>query len=194
MAFLELLQSFENTEVVADIVRAELQNKNSFTHRITFSYTKADKGQLFAKKIMDYINSNEYFDGLIETYRENATDRIEENKTLVKQVDEIITNYSKTITQNNSSSGTDRIVLDNQERVDITGLLKLKSVLIKEIESKKIELKNRTEIIKVVNFGKTQEDRKSFFGKEVILIPLILLGLFFLYSFVKYLNKKSREL
>ena len=194
MAFLELLQSFENTEVVADIVRAELQNKNSFTHRITFSYTKADKGQLSAKKIMDYINSNEYFDGLIETYRENATDRIEENKTLVKQVDEIITNYSKTITQNNSSSGTDRIVLDNQERVDITGLLKLKSVLIKEIESKKIELKNRTEIIKVVNFGKTQEDRKSFFGKEVILIPLILLGLFFLYSFVKYLNKKSREL
>ena len=113
---------------------------------------------------------------------------------MVKQVDEIIVNYSKTIAQNNSSSSTDRIVLDNQERIDITGLLKLKSVLIKEIESKKIELKNRTEIIRVVNFGETQEDKKSFFGKEIVLIPLILLGLFFLYSFVKYLNRKSSEL
>ena len=193
MKFLELLQNFD-AESVAGIVRAELQNKTSYTHRITFNYSKANNGQLFAEKVMDYINSNEYFDGLIEIYRENATSRIEENKKLLKQVDEIIVNYSKTIAQNNSSSSTDRIVLDNQERIDITGLLKLKSFLIKEIESKKIELKNRTEIIRVVNFGKTQEDRKSFFGKEVILIPLILLGLFFLYSFLKYLNRKSSEL
>ena len=117
MKFLELLQNFD-AESVAGIVRAELQNKTSYTHRITFNYSKANNGQLFAEKVMDYINSNEYFDGLIEIYRENATSRIEENKKLLKQVDEIIVNYSKTIAQNNSSSGTDRIVLDNQERID----------------------------------------------------------------------------
>ncbi len=36
--YLELLQSFENTESISDIVRAELQNKSSFNHRITFLY------------------------------------------------------------------------------------------------------------------------------------------------------------
>lgn len=193
MKFLELLQSFD-AESVAGIVRAELQNKTSYTHRITFNYSKANNGQLFAKKIMDYINSNEYFDGLIEIYRENATSRIEENKKLLKQVDEIIFNYSKKMAQQDNSSGNERIILDNQETVNITGLFSLKNSLIGGIEAKKIELKERVETIKVLNFGKTQEVRKRFFGKEIVLIPLILLGLFFLYSFLKYLNRKSSEL
>ena len=34
LQYLELLQSFENTDAIADIVRAELQNKSSFNHRI----------------------------------------------------------------------------------------------------------------------------------------------------------------
>ena len=38
MKYLELLQSFGNTNAIGDIVRAELQNKSSFNHRITFYF------------------------------------------------------------------------------------------------------------------------------------------------------------
>ncbi len=192
MKFLELLQSFENTDAVADIVRAELQNKSSFNHRITFFYKDASKGKLFAEKVMAYINTNEYFDGLIEIYRENAESRIVENKSLLEQVDELVVNYARKMVQSDNNIGTDRIVLDNQERIDITGLFRLKNSLIQDIESKKLELKQRTEVIKVINFGKTQEVQKSVYGKNIVLFPLLFLGFFFLVSFLLFLNRKSK--
>ncbi len=69
----------------------------------------------------------------------------------------------------------------------------LKNSLIQDIESKKIELEDRTEVIKVINFGKSQPVRKSFFGKAIVIIPIGLIGLFFLASFLRYLNKKALE-
>ncbi|MDT0606251.1 hypothetical protein [Croceitalea rosinachiae] len=194
MKFLELLQSFENTDAVTDIVRAELQNKSSFNHRITFFYKNAENGKIFAQKVMEYINSNDYFGGLIEIYRENAQTRITENKALLKQVDELISNYSKQMAQKGVLSGSERIVLDNQERINITGLFTLKNNLIKDIEAKKIELKQRTEAIKLLNFGRSQEVQKSVFGKTIVLIPLTLLAGFFIASVLIFLNKKSKEI
>ena len=194
MKYLELLQSFENTEAIADIVRAELQNKSSFNHRITFFYKDAEAGQQFAKGIMAYINTNAYFDGLITVYRENATSRIAEDKQLLKQVDEIITNYATKMAENDGMVGNDRIVLDNQETVNITGLFSLKNSLIQDIESKKLELEQRTDTIKIINFGKPQQVQKAFFGKNIVLTPLMFIGFFFLVSIIKYLNKKSSEL
>ncbi len=192
--YLELLQSFDDTEAIADIVRAELQNKSSYNHRISFFYKDAELGEDFSKKVMQYINNNTYFDGLLDIYRANASSRIEQNMRLLNQVDEIIANYSNKIKQRDDSLGNDRIVLDNQETVDITGLFDLKNSLIEDIESKKIELEQRTEAVRVINFGKTQQITKSFFGKNIVIIPLLLVGLFFLLSILKYLNRKSKEI
>ncbi|MGB5820722.1 MAG: hypothetical protein WBG90_14650 [Saonia sp.] len=192
--YLELLQSFGNTIGIQDIVRAELLNKSSLNHRITIYYKDANKGQEFARKIMAYINDNAYFDELVEVYRANAVSRIAENKVLLQQVDGIIANYSKKMAQEDAKIGNDRIVLDNQEQIDITGLFTYKNNLIRDIEIKKLELQEQKEAISVINFGRPQQVQKSFFGKHIILLPSILIGLFFLVSIVKYLNKKATEM
>ncbi|WP_394974407.1 hypothetical protein [uncultured Croceitalea sp.] len=192
--YLELLQSFENTEAISDILRAELQNKSSFNHRVTFCYEDSAFGQSFAKAIIDYLNTNEYFEGLTAIYKTNAESRIEENKILLKQVDNLIANYSKKMVQEDELSGNQRIVLDNQEKLNITGLFNLKNDLIKDIEAKNIELQKQTDPIKVINFGKTQVVQKSVFGQSLVLVPLVLLGIFFLISTIKYLNTKAAEI
>ncbi|MDO1512933.1 hypothetical protein Q2T41_09730 [Maribacter confluentis] len=194
LQYLELLQSFENTDAIADIVRAELQNKSSFNHRITFYYKNHETGQEFASKVLIYINSSKYFDDLRQTYTSNAAERIEKNKVLLEQVDEIISNYSKKMLEQQGGSATDRIVVDNQETLNITGLFNLKNELIRDIETKKIELIQSAEVVRVINFGKPQQVRKSFLSKKIVMIPLILLGLFFLISILKYLDLKSKEL
>lgn len=192
--YLELLQSFENTDAISDIVRAELQNKSSFNHRITIFYENSKFGKEFSGKVMEYLNSNKYFNRLLEIYLANSTERIEQNKKLLNQVDEIIANYSKKMTVENSNSGNDRIVLDNQETVNITGLFDLKNELIKDIETKNLELLHNTEAIKIINFGKAQQVKKSFFGKNIVLLPSIFVGLFFIISFLGYLNKKATKI
>jgi hypothetical protein len=192
LQFLELLQSFENIDAISDIVRAELQNKSSFYHRITFFYKNVEKGSDFANRIMSYINSNKYFDGLLRVYRGNAMNRIEQNQVLLNQVDEIIKNYTNTLASKKESSLGERIILDNQEQVNIADLFEYKNLLIRDIETKKIELEERTNPVSLINFGKSQQVQKSFFAKKIFLVPSILLGMFFTFSLLRYLNKKSK--
>jgi len=66
--------------------------------------------------------------------------------------------------------------------------------LIRDIETKKIDLQENTDAINVINFGKSQQVIKAFFGKSIVLIPLILISLFFVISFLKYLNRKATEI
>lgn len=194
MKYLELLQSFENTDAIADIVRAELQNKSSFNHRITFYFKNVQLGKQFANQVLGYINSNPYFERLIEVNRSNAESRIEQNQILLKQVDEIILNYTSGLAAKANTAVSDRIVLDTQEQVNIADLFEYKNRLIRDIEMKKLELEEQKEPVNIINFGKTQVVHKSFFGKNIILIPLVLVSLFFLISFLEYLNRKSKEL
>ncbi|WP_339652769.1 hypothetical protein [uncultured Maribacter sp.] len=194
LQYLELLQSFENTDAIDDIVRAELQNKSSFNQRITFYYRKVELGKIFAKKVMEYINTNPYFNGLIEISRANANSRIEENQILLKQVDEIIKNYTSSLASKGNSLDGDRIVLDNQEQVNIADLFEYKNQLIRDTEIKRLELVEQTSPIGIINFGKPQEVQKSFLNKNIILIPIMFILLFFIVSAIIYLNKKSKEL
>ena len=106
----------------------------------------------------------------------------------------IIENYTNSLAAEKNSSLNERIVLDNQEQVNIADIFEYKTLLIRDIESKKLELVERIEPISTVNFGKSQVVQKSFFGKNIVLIPITLLLGFFFISFLNYLNKKAKEL
>ena len=191
--YLELLQSFENTDAIADIVRAELENKSSFNHRITFYYKNSNFGKEFSEKILTYINTNKYFNNLLEVYRSNAKGRIVEDEKLLKQVDEIITNYTNGLVNEANNTITERIVLDNQEQVNIADIFEYKTGLIRDIEVKKLELQERLVPVSIINMGQPQVEQKSFFGKSIVLIPIIFISVFFILSALVYLNKKSKS-
>ncbi|WP_036150912.1 hypothetical protein [Maribacter forsetii] len=194
LKYLELLQSFENTDAIADIVRAELQNKSSFNHRITFYYKNADFGREFAQKILNYINTNTYFNRLLEVHKGNAKARILEDQKLLAQVDQIITNYTTGLASKESSSSNDRIVLDNQDQVNIADVFEYKTGLIRDIETKKLELEERTVPVSIINLGQPQVEQKSFFGESLVLIPIIFVSVFFILSALVYLNRKSKSI
>jgi hypothetical protein len=193
MAYLELLQNFENNRAVSEIIREELQNKSSFNHKITFFYKDRKTGEGLAQKAMAYINANPYYNEKVQIYTENAKERIAKNQELLTQADQIINNYSSKLTSKPEAKATERIVLDNEEQVDITELLQYKNALIRDIEIKKLELLEQSATAMVINFGKPQIVQKSLFGKNIVLIPLVLVGLFFLFSFLRYLNNKSEN-
>ena len=192
--YLELLQSFENTDAIADLVRAELQNKSSFNHRITFYYKNPANGKIFAEKVLNYINTNSYFNSLLEVYRNNAIARIKEDEKILIQIDEIIANYTKGLASKENSSSNDKIILDNQEQVNIADIFEYKTGLIRDIEAKKLELQERVVPVSIINLGQNQVERKSFFGKSIVLIPVIFIVLFFITSVLIYFNRKAKEL
>lgn len=194
LKYLELLKGLEISSSVSDVVRAEILSRNSLNHKITFSYKNGTDGYASAQKLMKYINSNPYFTELIAVYSENATKRIKENNDLIKQLNELITQYGENLAAAKNQPNDNRIILDGEEELDIRSLFDLKNSLIRDIEVKKVELKTRENAIKVINFGKPQEVQYSFFARTPVLLPLFFVGVFFLWSLLKYLNEKASKL
>nr|WP_298923424.1 hypothetical protein [uncultured Allomuricauda sp.] len=194
LEYLELLEKFQANEEFLDFIKSELSNKSTLNHRIIFLFKNPSEGKLFAQKVMEYINSNGYFKELAITSNQNALERIKRNETFIKQIDELISIYSQSFNNQSSQTIDGRIVMDNTEKINVTGLFALKNQLIQGIERKKIEVKEQREAINIVNFGRTQQVIKPLFGEIVVLIPLIFVFAFFLWTCLGYLNKKAVEL
>lgn len=193
LQYLEVLQKLEKTDLISDILREEVLNQTELNHRITFQYKNAG-GDKVARKLMDYINSNDYFKELVLIQATNSKERIRKNEVLIAQIDTIIQKYSTNLTKQQGTLGTGQVLLQNEEKVNVAALLSLKTELIKDIEDRKIELSELTNPIGIINFGTPHQVSKAFFSKKIILIPIILLVGFFLFSFLQYLNKKATEM
>ena len=193
MDYLELLQKFENTAIISDVLRAEILEKTPLNHRIVLTYKNNKNGLELAEAIIEYINANQFFAELNRTNLENARERIEENKVLVEQIDQLISNYTDKMAESSPAMGEGKIVLDTEERMDIAALFEMKNILIRDTERKKLELIEQKDPITIINFGRPQQVNRSFFTRKIVQIPLLLIGLFLLLDAIRYLNKKSSE-
>lgn len=194
MKYLEVLENFKDESFVIDILRSELSEKSVVNHKITFSYKDAAKGPVIVEKLMRYINTNRYFNDLKDVYAENAKSRMEKNTLLIKQIDTLVSNYSKGLLAEKQKSGTGVVYMEKENTLNVPSLLNLKDNLLKEIEDKRLELAQQTGVLSILNFGKTQQVSKSFFNQTYFLIPTILVVGFILLSFFKYLERKAKEI
>lgn len=194
LRYLEILQNFKEESFAIDIVRSELTKKSIVAYRITFTYIDAKKGNIIAKNLLSYINDNAYYDEVIKTSRENAQLRIDKNNLLISQIDNLVDNYSKTLLHDGAIKPEGSVYMENESALNIASLLILKNRFLKEIEEKKLELTEQTEVLSIINMGKTQAFKKPFFNNKFFLIPTALVVLFFILSFIRFLNRKAKEL
>ncbi|GGD49978.1 hypothetical protein [Muriicola marianensis] len=192
LKFLELLKEFNNSPSAEEIIRNELLEKTTKDHKITFYFTETEKGELFAKKILEYINSNDYYSELVKIFNENAEERIALNDSLVTQIDRLIKNYSETLLKEQAASDG-RLVLENQESLDVPSLFNLKNNLLRDTETKKIELVKRKDAVTVISFGQAYKPQKPLLLKKIVFYPLIFVSIFLLFSLIVYLNGKAGE-
>ena len=199
IAYLELLQHFEDQAWEAEVIRAAILNKNPSDHIITFRYTNREKGYTTAKTLLAYINTNPYFAALIAIQRENALESIEKNSLLMAQIDTLILRDPH-ILHKKSKSNTVHVIRDTeevlqlQEGTGIADILELKHTLIRDNAQKKMMLKAQTAPIRIIHFGTPQLESSSPYGKRIIWIPVLLVGLFLVFSVLRYLNRKAEEM
>ena len=191
--FMELLIEFGQSEAAEEIIRSELLERITQDHLITFYFKNVDIGEQYAKRLLEYINSNAFYKELNTVSRENAEERIHRNDSLLAQIDILIENYTARMKEEvKTQAGS--LVLDNQEALDVPSLFELKNQLIRDSEDKRLELIRREEAIRILNFGKPHQVEKPLFGNWMVLLPLVLVGLFLLIAFLKYLDKQADEM
>ncbi len=192
--YLDLLKNFKDESFVIDILRSELSEKSIVNYKITFSYNDGTKGPKIAEKMMNYINKNEYFQDLKSVYIVNAKSRIEKNKAIIFQIDDLIKNYSKSLIMNKEKSSSSAVIIEKESALNLPSLFEMKNNLLKEIEEKELELAQQTDILTIQNFGDNQVVKKSFFNQTYFLIPSLLIFGYLLISFFQYLERRSKRL
>ncbi|WP_373517247.1 hypothetical protein [Pricia sp.] len=193
LKYLEVLQNFQDDTFIADVVKTEILKKSGINHRITFYYKNDLAGREATRRLMEYINDNEFFNELQQIYNQNALVKIERNQELIRQIDALIDGYTKNISRGKSiDQGT--VVLENEKSLEVPSLLSLKNKLVKEIERAKLEIAEQKHTIRIINFGKNQKVKVPVYSQGILVIPFILVFIFVMGTFFKYLNKKSKEL
>ncbi len=190
--YLELLEKFREEEGILEVVRNEILNKTNLQHRIIFYYKDAEAGRDISGKLINYINSNEYYNELLALQVTNAKERIVKNSDLVGQIDRLIAGYSGQLEKDKAVEGT--LVLSETEKLDVPALLMLKDELIGGIEMKKLQIQEQKQAIRIISFGDTQHMQKTLFANVIILVPLLLVLAYLLWDLLKYLNRKANEL
>lgn len=191
--YLEVLQEFENNSFTNEIIRNLLMDQNTLEQRITFYYLDADTGPVVSKKLMDQINSNDYYSELVRLSNQNAEARIEQNTEVIEQLDAIIQKYTDGMNAA-SAQAEGRLVLAEEDEMNIAELFALKTTLMAQSELKKVEILKRKSPLNIINFGMTQPVSKPLFGKSIFLIPFVLIALYIFKDVIRYLNRKSKEL
>ncbi|MGB5190435.1 hypothetical protein, partial [Robiginitalea sp.] len=137
--FIKLLGETVDSEIIRPLLEEELLVKATMDHRITFSYKNREYGMEWVQKIIEHINSNAYYGELLKIETKNARDRILQNDSLVGQIDRLINEYTEKLKSDNTGA-EGRLVLENQESLDIPALMVFKNKLITNTENKKLEL------------------------------------------------------
>ncbi|MGB5316010.1 MAG: hypothetical protein WBN56_08400 [Robiginitalea sp.] len=193
IGILDALKEFGNSAAISEILESQFRNKTKKDQRITFYFKETTPGKDYAGKIMGYINSNPYYQGLLQIQEDNAEKRIQRNDSLYRQIDLLIENYTEKMAREQTGS-QGQFTLENQESLDVPSLFELKNQLIEDTELKKLELQMTRDPITIVNFGNPHKLDKQLFQKDIIFYPLLFMALFLLISLIRYLNRRTKEL
>ncbi len=191
--YLEVLRNFKNESFVIDILKAELSEKSIIDHKIIFNYKVGINDEEIVNKLVNYINKNDYFEGLRKINSENSASRITENKVLIKQIDTLIRDYSKALASGSKKQDASMVYLE-KENLNVPALLSLKNRLNAEIETKNFELVQQKNVISILNIGKSQKIVKSLFNESFIIFPLLFIFGFLIFSLFQYINKRADAL
>jgi hypothetical protein len=190
---LEALQEFGNSEALSEIAVAEFRNQSIRDHRLFFYYKDPTPGKEYVGKMLEYLNSNAYYTRLVQIQKENAQRRIEQNDSLIAQIDKLVEVYTGKINRDRSSS-EGQLFLENREVVNVPALLTLKNELIVESETKRLENEMKQDPVTIVSVGEPHKIVKPLFQKNLVFFPLLFVGAFLLFSLIRYLNGKAEEL
>ena len=97
----ELIKLMAEDGNIDKIMKDEITSKNYYHHKISIQTKGMFKKEEFINPILNYLNTNTYFEVQQKVYQKNLLDKIALNDSLINQIDKLIVLLSS-----NNSSGT----------------------------------------------------------------------------------------
>lgn len=185
---LELLQLMAQNGDLKTVVKDSTTSKNYNYHTITVSTKGITNSKNSIQPILNYLNTNGYFDEVQKISVNNIQQNIKTKEGIITQIDGVLNNFSSS---NEAFQKSDKLVYYN-ENTQLNDIIKTKDSLTKEIGSLKLKLfdskktiKDRTTIMNIKN-------NKSIYGKLRFVLPFVLISIFiFIRFFLSFYRKQS---
>ncbi|MGB2087260.1 MAG: hypothetical protein ACPHVL_01355 [Psychroflexus salarius] len=120
----------------------------------------------------------------------NKKNSIEAYETNIRQIDTILANYSKKLLNNSQATS----FYNSENNLNVAALLDEKRDLLGGINNLKLDIEREEGYIKPLNDAKTSQIDKGLTDHKKILLPLLLIVLFFGVKLLIFINKKANQL
>lgn len=182
----EMLKLMSEKGDINKIIEDEVTGKNYDFQRVKiFSNDKVEEKDI--KSVINHLNKDPYFDSILHLNIQNIKERIVKNDSTISQINKLIQSYSTSIAKGNAS------VMFKNDNSELNDLIKQKNELIEKIDEEKLNLISQNKIIKENTIVYNKINDKGIANKLKFLFPLLFIFLFFVISYLKYLNKKSQK-
>jgi len=157
-------------------------NYKYHTLKVTLTSEAAKKD---ISKIVQYINDQPYIKKIKEEMINNMKDRIEKNEKIVEQADVLISSYAKSSDISTEITSDDLSFFNNQNNLNVNGVLAFKNTIITETEELKNEFITASDAMVVVSDIQTAK-ASSLKDKKEILYPILFVFLFLFLAGIRY--------
>lgn len=171
------------------IVENEITSKNYPFHKIKFSTDENTSRENTINPLLKFLNDSEYFTKIQKQYIENEQLKMKANDSIIKQIDNLLIGFTKSVT---NGSRTDKMVYisDNNQ---LNEIINTKNGLVGEQGLIKIALLNNDYIIKEISTTINSLNTKGLNGKRKLLLPILLIFLFVGINVIKNFYKRQTK-
>lgn len=171
------------------IVENEITSKNYPFHKIKFSTDENTSRENTIDPLLKFLNDSEYFTTIQKQFIENDQLKMKANDSIIKQIDNLLEGFSKSVA---SGSRTDKMVYisDNNQ---LNEIINTKNDLVGEQGSIKLALLNNDFIIKEISTTINSLNTKGINGKRKLILPIMFIVLFVGINVFKSFYKKQIE-
>ncbi len=154
-------------------------------HKLTVLFEKKNpENASITNKILEVLKSNKYYNDLLSFQLKQTKNNLEQSKVSLKFVNDYLTNLS----ENPNPNEEKYIFATESETPTIASLLKRKEELINTISDHERFLVLNKEIFIIVEYNDVVSKRKKLVNRNLLIIPLVLIGLVSLFYFLRYLS------
>lgn len=163
--------------------------RSSEFHKINIKHPESYDITHFFEAFRDRLLENKSYAKIHESEIRNLKESVETYRRSIRQIDTILSSYNASLNKRNPGSST---FYNSENNLNIGGILNEKRELRLSINELEEQLVRQKDFIYPLDKPKTAEFEKPTLSKEIILIPVILVFLFFGIRFLIFLNRRVK--
>lgn len=180
----ELIKLMAEDGDIEKIIQDNVTSKNYYLHGINIKTTIAYDKKDLIEPILKYLQQTEYFTKLQKVYQSNLVEKVEANKLLIAQIDQIILS----LTQNKTGGG----VTISQDS-GLSELITKKDQLVGENQVLAVHKLEYDKVIKDQTISLNQMNTKGVNNKMKIILPFLFVTLFLLGYWFSQAYKQQKK-